>query len=188
MHAIWPACRSPRCDSTRVVSVRRNVARGLATEQIPTHAKRRTLRSLIYGSSQVLLSPSEHFNYTSSCSHGNMEVSTWHWVNTCICWLYSEATVPLMPQGVAGVIGKHEIQKATTDSSHQTRPLLLRCIIFKQTENFFLPSLALLEVIGRWFSNAAWQSLPSSQLSLTQILVYKTWQKEYEVTNSKAPR
>lgn len=23
-----------------------------------------------------------------------------------------------MPQGVAGVIGKHEIQKATTDSSH----------------------------------------------------------------------
>lgn len=96
------ACEQPPWEETSVVSIRRNVAEVLATDQIPAHAKRKKLRRLIYRSSQVPpLTFWEHFNYTRICSHANMVVSTWHWINTCECWVYSEATVALMPQGVA---------------------------------------------------------------------------------------
>lgn len=96
---------------------------------------------LVYRSSQVPpLIFQEHFNYTRICSHCNMAVSTWHRVNTCESWLYSEATVAAMPQGVAVWLVNTKFKKQPQIWSHQARSLLLGRVTLKQTENIFLPS------------------------------------------------
>lgn len=176
-----PTRREPHWDSTSVVSVRRNVVEVLATEQIPVHAKR---RMLVYRSSQY--PPAivwEHFNHARICSRGNMLASTWHRVNMSHCWLYSEATVAVRPQGVAVKVVNTKFKKQPQISSHPAGSLLLGHVVFQQTENISLPPRRLQkEMTGRWFSNTLCQSLPSSQLSLTQILGYRIWQKEYEIS------
>lgn len=98
--------------------------------------------TLICRSSQVPppLIIREHFNYTRICSHCNMVVPTWHRVNTCESWLYSEATVAAMPQGVAVWLVNTKFKKQPQISSHQARSLLLGRLILEQTENIFLPS------------------------------------------------
>lgn len=98
-------------------------------------------------------------------------------------WLYSEATVAVRPQGVAVKVVNTKFKKQPQISSHPAESLLLGHVIFQQTENISLPPHRLRKkMTGRWFSNTLCQSLPSSQLSLTQILVYRIWQEEYGIS------
>lgn len=96
----------------------------------------------------------------------SLTLSKHTWMLT-IQWSYCGCNAP----GCGCVIGKHDVQRAAADLSHQARFQLLWH--FSRQKTVFFSSLSLLDVTGRRFSGAVWQQ----RANITAVTSSDPWEE-----------